>query len=269
MTIGEWLSIGQLKLSDAGVTNPRLDLLLMLELSLQKNRASILANLDNGLSETQQNKLDAMLEQRTLRKPMAYILGKKEFYGRPFIVNSSVLIPRPESEAFIDEFKELKQNQNSLLLDIGTGSGCLAITAKLEIPKTEVYATDISEQAIETAKKNTKIHNAEVNFSVDDLFPKGREKFNIIFANLPYVPTTLSTKKELSFEPKEALYAGNDGLETIARMLAKIADKLESKGFLLCESLLDQHKKVEEIAVRHNLELAKTNGLVQVYKLID
>ncbi len=268
MTIGEWLSIGQLKLSDAGVTNPRLDLLLMLELSLQKNRASILANLDNGLSETQQNKLDTVLEQRTLRKPMAYILGKKEFYGRQFIVNSSVLIPRPESEAFIDELKELKQNQNNLL-DIGTGSGCLAITAKLEMPQLEVYATDISEQAIETAKKNAKIHNAEVNFSTNDLFPIKPEKFNIIFANLPYVPTTLSTGKELSFEPKEALYAGNDGLETIARMFAKITDKLESKGFLLCESLLDQHKKVEEIAEQHNLELAKTNGLVQVYKLID
>ena len=105
MTIGEWLNGGKIKLCNAGVSSPRLDLLLMLELSVQKNRASIIANLDNGLSEAQQNTLDAMLEQRILRKPMAYILGKKEFYGRPFIVNSSVLIPAQKVKHLLTNLK--------------------------------------------------------------------------------------------------------------------------------------------------------------------
>ena len=265
MTIAEWLNGGKIKLCNAEVSSPRLDLLLMLESALQKNRASILANLDAELDENQLNRLDSMLEQRILRKPMAYILGCKEFYGRSYIVNESVLIPRPESEAFIDELKDLRSKPINLL-DIGTGSGCLAITAKLEIPKMQVYATDLSIKAIETAVLNAETLGADVNFSVANLFPNVPNKFSIIFANLPYVPATMQTQKELSFEPKEALFAGNDGLETITRMLAEITDRLEPGGLLFCESLLDQHKKVETIAEQHNIVLVKANGFVQIYK---
>jgi release factor glutamine methyltransferase len=268
MTIGEWLKTGQLKLSEVGVANPRLDLLLMLELGLQKQRTSILANLDEELNEAQENYLEKMLAQRILRKPMAYILGNKEFYGRSFFVNESVLIPRPESESFLELLQKIKQAPASII-DIGTGSGCLAISAKLELPDAKVYATDVSENALKIAKKNANQLGAKINFFQVDLLPNKPEKFDIVFANLPYVPTNIELAKELSYEPKEALFAGKDGLQLINRLISILPKRLARGGLLFCESLEIQHQQIASVAKLNNLDLLTSSGLVQVYGLRD
>ncbi len=266
MSVKSWLENNTKKLEEAGVNNPRLDLLILLEKTLGKNRAIILANTDYELTNSELAMLSVDLNKRTDREPLAYILGEKYFYGRKFFVNDSVLIPRPESESFIDLLKQRGHDATSLL-DIGTGSGCLAITAKLELPNLCVSATDISEKALLVAQKNATEKNAAVSFYKANLVPDGNTKYDFVLANLPYIPKGMQLEKELEFEPKEALFAENDGLELIQNLIGLLPKILNNNGMFLCESLVIQHSLVKQLAARHNLELVETAGLVQLYKL--
>lgn len=266
MTVESWLVNNTKILEEAGIKNPRLDLLILLEQTLGKNRALLLANSDYELQDYELSSLSARLNRRLLREPLAYILNEKYFYGRKFFVDDSVLIPRPESESFIDLLKRHTQNSLSLL-DIGTGSGCLAITAKLELPDIEVTATDISEKALEVAQRNAKEHSATVSFMKANLVPEGTPKYDVVLANLPYVPKNMKLEKELEFEPKDALFAENDGLELIQNLIQLLPKVMNNNGLFLCESLVIQHLRVKQLAAQQNLELVETAGLVQLYKL--
>lgn len=256
-----WLSSANKKLKEAGIESYSLDSLLLLEFVTKLNRAHLLAHQDEELKSEQIEKLDNLLVERVKRTPLAYIMGKKEFYGRSFYVNENVLIPRPESESFIELLKKHDINAGKLI-DVGCGSGILGITAKLENPKLEVTLSDISKPALEVAKQNAKDLGAEVKTKLQDLF---NEYYDVVLANLPYVPRDLQVEKELSYEPQIALFAENKGLKIYKDFCKKVA-KIKPQ-YVLTESLVTQHKKLDAMMNDASYQLKDTDNLVQLYEL--
>jgi release factor glutamine methyltransferase len=266
LTVGEYLKTVPTKLRQCAVQNPTLDSYILLEQVLKKDRAFILAHPEIELKETEQNKLSTLLERRCLHEPMAYITGKKEFYGRDFIVNKSVLVPRPESEDFIDLLKSFLPTTKQKLLDVGCGSGILAITAKLEFPDLLVEACDISKQALAVAKENCESLEATVELYKSDLIDSKRGPFDYIFANLPYLPSDFRVEKDLLFEPNQALYSDDGGLAEIRRLGKSVASSLQPEGLVFIESMQIQHKSLMEFYESCGFSLITVNGLVQVYR---
>ena len=189
-------------------------------------------------------KLENILLGLTTGKPIQYILGKTEFYGLPFLVNPSVLIPRPETEELVDwVLDSLKtENNNGCILDIGTGSGCIAISIKKHLPGFNVSAIDISVKAIETALENARLNQVDVEFIEGDILQLNaplKNKYGVIVSNPPYV--TPSDKRKMhtnvtDFEPHIALFVSYDDPLIFYRFIAKFAIKhLDQNGLLFFE----------------------------------
>ncbi len=222
--------------------------------------------------------------------PEAYKKGFCNFYGRDFKVNSDVLIPRPETETIIDEIKilagrpylpgmktpERKLPPKFMILDVGTGSSCIATTLKLELPEAEVIGLDISSKALNVARENAKRFGAKVDFMNSDLLSNYYgKKPDVIVANLPYVDKDWEwlDKDALSYEPSVALYAERYGLELIFRLIDEIvkrwadgdeADKRKA-GWLVLEADPCQHERIIEYAATHGIEHKKTSGFTLVF----
>lgn len=245
--------------------------MVLLEDVLQKNRSWVLSHPEHTLQEPSLQKVNQMIERRVKREPLAYIRGKAWFYGRFFEVNPRVLIPRPESESFINLLKQIKPRPK-IITDIGTGSGALAITAKLEFPKTQVIATDIDSKALQVAKKNARKHKANIKFINSSLlnwyhFLHDREKSDtILLANLPYVPKDLITSPEITYEPKTALFSGKDGLDHYQKFWGQIANMSQKPRWIMVESLTSQHQKQKSFAKKAGYKLIKSEILVQLFK---
>ncbi|MBS7346700.1 MAG: HemK family protein methyltransferase, partial [Candidatus Sacchiramonaceae bacterium] len=209
-----------------------------------------------------------LINKRLKRVPLAYILGQKEFYGRDFIVNKHTLVPRPESEANVDLFKKVMQDQD-FLIDVGTGSGILAITCALEALdndiKLQVFASDISSEALKTAKLNAANKKLDITFLHSDLLQDiSQEILNnitIVVANLPYVDKewiNQAQPNELHHEPQNALYTQENGLELIYKLIAQTKTLPQLKHIIL-EADPEQHKSIIAFAQNHNLELVGIN----------
>lgn len=256
------------KLVEAGVDSPRRDCLVLVEELLGKDRSWVNAHAEYELNNEQISILDKQLKRRVNREPLAYIRSKAWFYGRFFEVNPDVLIPRPESESFIELVKEIKPKT---VVDIGTGSGILAITAKLEIPNLKVFATDISGQALKVAQKNAKDHNVEINFVQGDLLGPiknlGLEHYAVL-VNLPYVPEDLVTSPEIETEPAEALFSGKDGLDHYKKFWSQVGELEIKPKYIMTESLETQHKDIKEMAKKAGYELDKVDVLIQRFRRI-
>lgn len=267
MHITSWLDVATKKLAEASIDSARLDAELLLSAALYKPREYILAHGEEELSSDELQQVNKWLKRRIKREPVAYILGHKEFYGRDFMVSPSVLIPRPESETIIEMLKNL---QPETTIDIGTGSGCLAISAKLEIPKSHVIATDISEDALQIARQNANGLNAEITFVVSDLL-SGIKTINsdkpvTIVANLPYVDSSWQTSPETKFEPSVALFAEDDGLKLIKKLILQSKKKLRHGDNLLLEADPRQHERMTEYAKKHGFQLEKAEGFIALYR---
>jgi len=161
MNISDWLTKNTKKLEKAGVGTARLDCLVLLEDATGKDRTYLLAHPQTTAKGSTFRKLDGWVERRAKHEPLAYIRGKTEFYGRDFIVNKHVLVPRPESETMIELALKviggrIQVSDDIQVIDVGTGSGALAITMKLEFPKIDVFATDIDPKCLAVALQNTK-----------------------------------------------------------------------------------------------------------------
>jgi release factor glutamine methyltransferase len=266
MTIGKWLKNASNKLKLANISSARLDALLLLEYSLNFDRSYLLAHQDSNIKFRQLLVLNRLLKRRFRHEPVAYIRGFCEFYGRKFIVNKNVLVPRPESEAFIEMLKKLPLAPNQKLLDIGTGSGILAITAKLEFPKLQVWGNDISDEAIKVAVANNKMLSVDVQFLKASLIGKSFGKYDYILANLPYVPLGYKVSPAVNHEPSKALYGGKNGLDLIKR-LAPLANKhLKNDGYILLESLLEQQVPIKIIYQQAGFRFVAKSGLVQCFQ---
>lgn len=263
MNISSWLKDATKQLKDIGIESSRLDAELILAATIRKNRTYLHAHLDEELDPRRIDIANARLDLRLDRVPLAYIVGFKEFYGRQFVVSPQVLIPRPESEDLIDLFLEVSANNilpNQTLLDIGTGSGCLGITASLERPSLDVTLTDISRTALEVAKKNADNLNASVKLRQQNLLIGQIEPLDYILANLPYVSLEWKVSPELRHEPKQALFADDGGLSLIYKLLEQTKRHLKQGGYLLIEADPEQHPKIVDYAKKLGLIHYKTIG---------
>jgi release factor glutamine methyltransferase len=281
MTVQEWLQKAEKTLKQAGVSTPRLDSLVLLEDELNFGRSSLLANSERVVKRTQLTRLNKKLERRKKHEPLAYIRGKSEFYGREFIVNQNTLQPRPETETlveltieFVKSVRKTNENNGLRIIDVGTGSGCIAISLDLELKDhAEIFATDIDTNCLTTAKKNAKNLKAEVNFYQGNLIEPllTDKKFckssasTIIVANLPYVPSKNKINEAAMFEPQTAIFGGADGLKYYREMFDQISTMQDKPLAVITESLPPQHRNLAKLAKQQGYHLKKTQDLIQVF----
>ena len=253
MIISEWLKIATKSLKTANIPSARLDAELILANTLRKNRTYLHAHLDEELDPRRFDIANARLDLRLDRVPIAYILGYKEFYGRRFTVSPSVLIPRPESEDLISLFLELTASEiaEKVLIDVGTGSGCLGITAKLERSNLSVILSDISKPALNIAEKNANALNADVHIQQQSLLNGQLKPVDYIFANLPYVDKNWDVSPELKYEPEIALFAEDEGLKLILQLISQAPRYLTPEGLLFIEADPQQHNRIIDEAMKN------------------
>ena len=273
MTIGDWLHDSERALADAGIETPRLDAQVLLSDQLGKDKAWLLAYSDTILQGSDLKLLNKNIIQRCKHIPLAYIRGHTEYYGRPFSVNEHVLVPRPETECMVDVLKQIVAPEKfATVIDIGTGSGMLAITAKLELPNTEVIALDVDEHCVATAEQNATMLGADVRFMQGDLLqPLDSVELRspcILLCNLPYVPDDYPINKAAQYEPKLALYSGSDGLDHYRRLFGQFASTPTSPEFVITESLPMQHEPLSNLANQHGYKEIVTEGLVQLFAVV-
>jgi release factor glutamine methyltransferase len=274
MKIGQFLQNWEIKLKKAGISTARLDTLILLEDVLQIKRAHILAHPEIVITAAQFKKLNKLLTRRAQHEPLAYIRGVSEFYGRKFKVNRHVLDPRPESETMIDLLKQIAdkfeaagyRKEDIRIADIGTGSGALGITAALELHNQNVDLFDIDASALAVAKHNCALHELHLKTAKRDLLKNTHKAYDVILANLPYVPDDWQINKAASKEPKLAIFGGKDGLDVYRRLFEQLSRFSWRPKYVLTESLPPQHKTLAKIAKSGGFKLVKSQDFIQVFK---
>jgi release factor glutamine methyltransferase len=229
-------AIKQLENSDT----PGLESQLLLAEVMGHPREWVISHFENELTTEQNNQLNALLTRLIAGEPLAYITGRKAFFGLDFVVSKDVLIPRPETELLVEEaIQWLTANPSKrTAVDVGTGSGIIAITLADAIPDLKITAVDISPAALEIARKNCEHfqHEDQITFLQNDLLDGVQQKFDLITANLPYIPTdTLNGLNSLRYEPRMALDGGNDGTLFIGQLLNQAVTNLNPGGLILLE----------------------------------
>ncbi|TSA22072.1 MAG: peptide chain release factor N(5)-glutamine methyltransferase [Betaproteobacteria bacterium] len=263
ITLTAWLGDAQHALARVHVFSPaeaRIEAHALASYALGQPRVWLVAHGDETLCAEWQQRLDAALARRLAGEPIAQIVGVREFYGRDFKVTAAVLIPRPETEHLLEAaLTQWPAGARVALLDVGTGSGCVAISLALERPEAEVTALDISPDALAVAQENARALGAALRFVEGDLFaPLGGQRFAGIVSNPPYIAAADPhlAQGDLRFEPALALASGVEGLDTIRRLIAAAPDHLVSGGWLMLE-----HGYNQGTAVR---ALLTQRGFVQV-----
>lgn len=267
---------------------PLLDASVLLAYCLQKDKTWLVTHEDDEVNMQITKQCMTYINRRQEGEPVAYIVGYKEFYGHNFMVSPEVLVPRPESESFLVLLNELMRRRNSdmdekqqtmtniatkglnsrtgfihSILDMGTGSGCLAISTKLAHPSLHVFASDVSTKALAVAAKNSLALHAPVTFKKQSLLTGDKEWYDAILANLPYVPTTINNPST-AHEPKQALFSGLDGLDHYRRLFKQLA--LKHIRYVMTESLVFQHAAVSKLAQTAGYTIKTTEGLVQLFQ---
>lgn len=233
--------------------SPWLDAEILLCLALDKDRSHLRAWPDKQLSDTQQRQFDALLQKRQTGLPIAYITGQREFWSREFEVGPDVLIPRPDTELLIElALPLIPQNRPYRLIDLGTGSGIIAITLAAERPHIEAIATDLSANALKIARRNAAKHRIDtIQFLQSDWLEAiaAIPLFDLIISNPPYIDRNDSHLNEgdVRFEPQSALIANRQGLADIARIASDARQRLLPGGHLLIEHGYDQQQQVQTI----------------------
>jgi len=235
--------------------SPKLDAQLLLCNVLNIDRVSLFLRYEKEIDELMKARFDALLERRRLQEPLNYIIGKREFYSNDFLVNHDVLIPRPETELIIDVAKKYIDKDVKNIIDIGTGSGVIAITLKLIFPNINITASDISEDALKIAKRNAEIHKVKLDFVISDALQNIQNNFQMIVTNPPYVKSSfIEDDLSLAYEPRRALDGGESGLEVIKKILEEAKEKIDTGGLIIMEHGFDQAEDVKSIAKKYNFD---------------
>jgi len=251
MQLREALSSAITRLTADDVPSPRLNAEMLLMFVLNRDRAYLFAHPERELAADQQAQYQAALVERARGVPAQYITGHQEFWGMDLIVTPAVLIPRPETEHVIETVLELNRSEgtggversphNLRILDVGTGSGCIALALAKEFPNAEIHATDISPAALEIARANAARHQFEkrVQFHQADLLEGlNFAELDFVVSNPPYVGESEQDQVQLEvrkFEPRSAVFAGLAGHETIARLLPQAQAALRPGGWVILE----------------------------------
>ena len=249
MLLKEALTSAVDRLTAARVGSPRMNAELLLMFTLGRDRAYLFAHPEHELTTEEESRYDETLTQRARGVPAQYITGHQEFWGMDFIVTPAVLIPRPETEHVIETVLQFNlsrgrassQGGSTCIVDVGTGSGCIAIALAKELPQAKIHATDISAAALEVAQANAARHQLEarLNFHQTDLL-QGLDPgtFDFVVSNPPYVGESEEDQVQLEvrkFEPRTAVFAGLTGLEVIERLIPQAHAVLKPGGRLTIE----------------------------------
>lgn len=265
MTIDECLKKTSLALAHADIGSAQLDAELLLCHILSCDRIWLHAHSKEALDGQVIDQLTNLVKRRLGREPIAYITSRKEFYGRDFIVTADVLIPRPETEDIIDLVRQYA-DRGCRALDVGTGSGCIGITVKLEHPDINMTLSDVSDAALLVARQNAVQLGAKpIRYIVSDLLDHwlshdNPKAFDMIVANLPYVDKTWTTSPETQHEPALALYAEAHGCELIFKLIKQSAGLLDPRGHLIVEADPEQHQSIIEYANQYGFKCAEQRG---------
>ncbi|MFZ1301991.1 MAG: peptide chain release factor N(5)-glutamine methyltransferase [Candidatus Microsaccharimonas sp.] len=273
LTVNDWLAEATRQLVFNNVPSARLDAELLLAHTVREPRTWLHGHGDEELNSRMVEIANARLDLRLDRVPVAYIIGHKEFYGRRFKVTTATLIPRPESEALIELINQaLPKNESILkekplrLVDVGTGSGILGITAKLEHPDLDVTLTDISRHALKVATENAEALHAEVTSLQSNLLANYPYVADVIVANLPYVDIEWERSPETEHEPAGALFAEKNGLALIFELLTQTKAKLVNGGKLILEADPEQHPAIIKEAIKNGLVHVETNEYAVLFE---
>jgi len=223
--------------------SPRIDAEILLCRSIDVPRAYLFAHPDDELDEAALERFRAVLERRVAGEPMAYITGTREFWSKELLVSPATLVPRPETELLVElALREIPRRATMRILDLGTGSGAIAIALASERPLCEITATDRSPDALAIARENARqLSIPNIRFVEGDwVEPLNGETFDLIVSNPPYVQSDDPALETLAFEPISALAAGPDGLDAIRRLAADCADVLVPGGPLFIEHGAEQ-----------------------------
>jgi len=266
--------------------------LILTEL-LRCPRDNLYLNKNLRLNRGQKNFLAGTLKRRLLGEPIQYILGKTEFMGLEFKVSGEVFIPRPETEVLVETVIKTVNSRQSLparqagivhnILDIGTGSGCIAISLAKFLKDVKIYATDISKEALRLAKKNALLNNVEITFLKSDLFSELKLQavgFDLIVSNPPYIPTDeiSQLQSEIACEPRIALDGGRDGLSFYRRIIKDCQAYIERNGLLFLEIGFNQYTEIKKLftplektanrAEENSLTGFNTSGKFEIIELV-
>ena len=251
MTIKEILSKGMIMLKGSNIESPKLKARLLLQHVLDKPRQYLIVYDKEELGKKEQWEYFVNIEKLAKGVPLQHITHTQEFMKMDFYVDENVLIPRPDTEILVEEVIEIAKNMNQpKILDLCTGSGAIAISIAKNVPNAEIYAIDISEKAINIAKKNAKNLNAKVKFIKSNLFNKMNDtKFDIIVSNPPYIKKADINylSQEVKKEPEIALDGGIDGLDFYRKISKQAIDYLKFGSYLCFEIGYDQKEEVMEI----------------------
>jgi len=257
-SLGEHVALAQTILEAAGLgsVEARRDASLLARAALGWDAARWLAHHSDPAPAGFGEMFDRSITRRALREPIAYIVGEREFYGRVFSVSPAVLIPRPETELLVEESLWAARSDGDrgiTLVDVGTGSGCVAVTLAIELPRAAVIATDVSADALHVARGNAeRYHVADrIRFVHAPFLPASADPIDLVVSNPPYVPDrdTSSLMPEVArHEPALALFGGPDGLDVIRELLPAAAAQLRTGGHLVMEIGDGQSDEVQILA---------------------
>lgn len=260
-----WLSYATKKLKVANIDSANLDALIILCFSLKQTKIEILSGPDNKLSKTQTALANKLLERRALNYPIVYITQSIEFYNYTFYVDSRVLSPRPESESFINLLKSENISNLKFLTDVGCGSGVLGITTKIIFPYLNVELLDKSKNALKVTEINLSNFGIAAKVRLSNLLSSSNNKYDIILANLPYVPDSMQVSSAVLFEPKMAIFAGRDGLRFYRNMLKQLKQTGHRPKYILIECLDNQATTINGLLSELGYRLIRSEGIVHMF----
>tara|TARA_B100000965_G_scaffold261573_1_gene220627 strand:- start:439 stop:1281 length:843 start_codon:yes stop_codon:yes gene_type:complete len=268
MEILQLINSGSKRLKDKNIFTHKIDSEILLSKVLNRTREDLLINLEQKVSPKEISKFESLLDRRSLKEPIAYILKEKEFWSKNFIVNKNALIPRPETELMVENIIKIFDHKKPFILDIGTGTGCIIISIISELKGAKGIGIDISSKAIKVALQNLVKHKLsnKIRFLVKPLSEMHNYKFDLVVSNPPYIFTKDIRFLEddiKKFEPKLALDGGNDGLDVIKKVIYKSKSILKFKGTLALEIGNGQFKKVSKILRKNKF---RTRYIVKDYQ---
>lgn len=239
MTIVEVLKLSADYLQKHGSESSRLDAEVLLAHVLGLRRLDLYLKFDHALTEHERSAYRAIVARRAKGEPVAYLVGHKEFMGLDFVVTPDVLVPNPDTETLVQRAVAIAREAGHPLrvADVGTGSGCIAIAVAHYAPNTEVWASDVSREALEVAAANVAAHRLEgrVHLEPGDLMDSLAGEFDLVCANLPYVAADAPLPAEVTAQPSRALYAGEGGAALVTRLLDEVPARLKPGGRVLVE----------------------------------
>jgi release factor glutamine methyltransferase len=252
-TIRQALQETHRELEATGVPDSRLEAEVMVMNVMRLPRQDIFAHQEDEVSGQQERELAEMVRRRLTREPLAYIMGYKEFYGINLLVNSNVLIPRPETETMVEHalFMALMgmESRELVVADVGTGTGNIAINLAIHLPAARIYALDVEDAVLDVASYNIRAHNVadRITLAKGDLLEPLPEPVDLVVANLPYIPTGRipTLQPEIQWEPSGALDGGQEGLDLLQRLVSQADGKLKKQAVMLLELDPEQVAPVE------------------------